>query len=916
MKNLILLFSYLACYFLFTGALSAQVNSNQKPQKIIDVIQSMEKNGKYRFYYDAQWLDSLLVKRDNPNLNLKERLSLLFEHTKLDYFFLDNRIILSYNSPIIKNLPDGYWEVQDERETDLISNVFSRELSPLDEANATEKDSLIEIGKKSALSRGGLATLAGYIREKASGEPIVGALVYTEKPFRSVVSNEFGFYSLNLNKGSQILKVRYAGMQELELKILLYEDGKLDIGMEDAIISLKEITVESDKEENVLGLQTGLEKLDVRAMKNIPKILGENDIIKVTLALPGVQTVGEAALGFNVRGGASDQNLILLNEAPIYNPSHFLGFFSVFNADVIKSSQLYKSGIPVRFGGRLSSVLEVQLKEGNKKKFSGQGGISPITSRLSFEIPVVREKSSLILGGRSTYSDWVLNQVPDESIRNSDVLFYDLVARYSHQINPNNSLFISGYFSKDRFRLSTDTLFSYQNANTSIQWRHIFNNKFNAVITGLYSQYNYEFDYDEIPVNAFRQGFKIQESGLKLDFNYYLGEKHRLEFGWDGKFYQLNPGFIRPNGDESLVNSLDVAEERALEHAFYLADNFEINSKLSLYLGLRYSFFTALGPRDVFTYDPSLPRDINTIQDTVSFSGKIIDYSGPEYRASLRYLLNTSSSLKLSYNRTRQYIHLLSNTIAVAPTDTWKLSDPNIRPQLADQLAIGYYKNLRNNTLEFSIEAYYKWLDNILDYKVGADLLLNNSLETQVLQGKGKAYGVELLLRKKKGKLNGWMSYTFSRSLIQLDSPFASETINNGRFFPTNYDKPHDFTLVSNYKFTRRYSLSLNMTFNTGRPVTYPVAQYEFGGSQLIFFSDRNEFRIPNYFRLDVGLNIEGNHKIKKLAHSFWTISIYNVTGRDNAYSVFFVTQEDGVQPLKLSIFAWPIPTITYNFRF
>ncbi|MEO1655711.1 MAG: carboxypeptidase-like regulatory domain-containing protein, partial [Bacteroidota bacterium] len=359
---------------------------------------------------------------------------------------------------INEQLPDDYWDVSDDDQTSpIVSNVFSRELAPPDQSNGNVEETLIEIGKKSALARGSSATLAGYVKEKATGESIVGAVVYTETPFRSVVTNEYGFYSLNLSKGPQLLKVRYAGMKEMELKVMLYEDGKLDISMEDAIISLKEITVESDKEENVLGLQTGLEKLDVRAMKNIPKILGENDIIKVTLALPGVQTVGEAALGFNVRGGASDQNLILLNEAPIYNPSHFLGFFSVFNADVIKSSQLYKSGIPVRFGGRLSSVLEVQLKEGNKKKFSGQGGISPITSRLSFEIPVVRDKSSLILGARSTYSDWVLNQVPDESIRNSDVLFYDLVARYSHQINPNNSIFVSGYYSKDRFRLSTDT---------------------------------------------------------------------------------------------------------------------------------------------------------------------------------------------------------------------------------------------------------------------------------------------------------------------------------------------------------------------------------------------------------------------------------------------------------------------------
>ncbi len=669
---------------------------------------------------------------------------------------------------------------------------------------------------------------------------------------------------------------------------------------------------------NVTSVQMGVEKLNIKTIKQIPTAFGEADILRVVLTLPGVKTVGEASTGFNVRGGSTDQNLILFNDATIYNPSHLFGFFSAFNPDVVKNVELYKSGIPAKYGGRLASVLEITSRDGNKKKFSGSGGIGLLTGRLTLEGPIIKDKTSFILGGRSTYSSWLLGQLKNTAYKNSKASFYDLNLHLTHDFNAKNSMYFTGYVSKDQFKFNTDTLYGYQNQIASLKWKHVFSNKLYSVLTTGFTKYQYSVVSEKNPVNAFKLAFTIEQTNAKADFSYFIGERHTLDFGASSIHYKLHPGSYSPQGNESLAIPETVQAEQGLESAFYLSDRFEITPKLSLNVGLRYSLFHYLGAKDVLTYGPGLPKHEANVIDTLSYTkGKTIQtYHGPEYRLSARYVLTENSSIKLSYNTLRQYIHMLSNTTAISPTDIWKLSDPHIKPQLGDQVSLGLYKNFQNNTIETSVELYHKNIKNFLDYKSGAQLILNQHIETDVMSTEGKAYGVEVLIKKLTGKLNGWMAYTYSRTLLRVSDAAAGEMINDGKWYPANFDKPHDFTLIGNYRFSHRFSTSLNFTYSTGRPVTLPLSYFDMGGSARTYYSERNEYRIPDYYRVDFSMNIEGNHKIKKLAHSSWTLAIYNLIGRKNVYSVYFKSQNGRVNGYKLSIFGQPIPTVTYNFRF
>jgi hypothetical protein len=784
------------------------------------------------------------------------------------------------------------------------------------EESGQKENTVIEIGTRGK-AKSDLIIVSGYVKERKTGESIPGVAVFIQGSSRATTTDQYGFYSLPLPWGTQIISARFVGMNDVSQKVILHSDGKLNFMMDEKVTVLSEVTVVSDQDQNLLNVQMGLNKIDMSNIKNVPKILGENDVLKVALSLPGVKTVGEGSSGINVRGGNADQNLLMLNEATIYNPVHFLGFFSVFNADAIKSFELYKSGIPAKFGGRLSSIFDVQMKDGNQKKFAGQGGIGPITSHLTFEVPLKKDKTSLMFGGRSTYSSWILKQIPSGSIKNSKASFYDIFSRLTHNINDKNSIYLSFYYSKDKYNLSSDSTFSYHNALGSLQWRHLFNSDHTAVLSVSKSSYQYNLDYLTIPQNSFNLGFGIDETHAKWNFN-YTKNKHQFEYGADTKLYQLNPGYRNRSSEESLVTEKQVAKEKGLESALYISDDIELIPDLTISMGLRYSLFWALGPANAYRYSPGSPKNEDSVVDTLNYAKNNIvkTYHGPEYRLSARYRLSNNISVKGSYNRTRQYIHMLSNTVAVSPTNTWKLSDANLAPQVGDQVSAGYYQDLRNKSYELSVELYYKWLHNIVDYKTGSSLILNEHIEQNILQGRGKAYGIETLLRKKTGKLTGWIGYTYSRTFIQLNGDSPEEKVNGGRYFPANYDKPHDLSIVTNYKITRRYSFSANFLYSTGRPITYPTGIYQFGNGYRINYSDRNAFRIPDYIRLDLGFNIEGGHKVKKLAGSYWNFSIYNVLGRKNPYSIYYKVQDDQIKGYKLSIFGAPIPTITYNFKF
>ena len=884
-------------------------------------VQEIEKITPFHFFYDPSTVDSLQVNIQVDNKSIDWVLQNIFEDTP--YHFLitnDKSILITYETEIVNQLPLGFFDINSSAPIDLELAALSFE----NEKEASDngliisiEDQQFEIGQRTKLVEGKQINLAGSITDVDSGEPIIGAIVYIEEPRIGVITNEFGYYNISLPQGKHKLLIRSVGMKETSRQIMLYSEGRLNIELKEDIIALKEIVVEAEKSLNITGLQMGLEKMGIAEMKQVSTVLGEIDVTKIALTLPGVQSVGEGASGFNVRGGAADQNLVTMNAATIYNPSHFFGFFSVFNPDVIKSASLLKGGIPAQYGGRVSSVFEVTSRDGNKKEFGLRGGISPVNTRLTFEGPLITDKSSILIGARSTYSNWLLQQVPDASISNSRASFYDIHAKISHEISDKDALSLSTYYSKDKFQLVSDSLYQYQNFNGALEWRHNFSNRLIGVLSGSYSSYEYNITQDQDSLSAFDMRYALGSANIKVDFTYFPSAGNVLDFGISSINYNLEPGTQKPTGQTSDVIPIVLENERAIESAIYIGDNYTLSENISVYAGLRYSNYNFLGPKTVYSYPEGLPKSpSNSTESTLYGKNKVIQsYSGPEYRLSSRYILNTFSSLKLGYNRMRQYIHMLTNTAAISPTDTWKLSDSHIRPQVGDQVSLGYYRNLNKNTIEAYVEVYYKQVQDILEFKGGARLLLNEQIETDLINGKNKSYGIEFLFKKKVGKLNGWISYTYSRSLNKVVGISPEESINKGDYFPANYDKPNNLNIIANYKFNRRLSLSSSFAYSTGRPITYPVAKYYLSNSERIFYSNRNEYRIPDYIRLDVSLQVEGNHKVDKPAHSSWSFSVYNLLGRDNVYSIYFVSEEGAVQGYKLSVFASAIPTITYNFK-
>lgn len=882
-----------------------------------EVISQLEQTSKISFYYNEEWLGDDLVSGVYENASLSEILGDLFEQTTVNFFFLDYRIIVLTQNVVIKDtLHESFY-----RDSLGSSNQETTEALPFylaEKESGTSAIETVRIGKQQQAGTQEKFTLSGIVRNSRTGEPIQNLAIIEKKNGKGVSTDIDGRYQIALSAGPNLLQTKALGIESMEKRVIMYNDGQLDFNLEESIEQLDEVIVESNSLKNVETVVTGIVELNVAEIKTIPLVLGERDILKTAITLPGITNAGEGAAGYNVRGGGTDQNLILLDDAVIYNPSHFFGIFSALNPFTTGGVTIYKGSIPAEYGGRLSSVFDINTKDPNTDKFSGEASLGPVTSNLTLEIPIVKEKSGILLGGRSTYSNWILNSLDEESLKNSKASFFDIVAKYSNRLNENNTISATGYYSRDAFSITSDSVYSYSNRLFSLKWNRKLNDK-NSMNTMLAnSQYGFNIDFEGNSDKNFNLGYRINETELKLKFLKLFRNNHRINYGLSSKLYIVNPGEVEPRGSASIVAPLEIQQEKGWESALFISDNIKLNDKLSVDLGLRYSFYTALGKSSQKIYEEGVPKNEGTLTEIKEFDNNEIikTYDGLEVRASTRYFLSPSLSVKAGYNNTFQYIHTISSNTTVSPTDTWKLSDINIAPQRANQVSLGFFKNFGDNAYELSLESYYKKSNNILDYKVGAQLLLNESIETEVLQGEGKAYGVELLLKKTEGRLNGWLGYTYSRTFTKLDSDFIEEQINNGDYFPSNFDKPHDISLVTNYKFTKRFSFSANFVYQTGRPVTFPVGSYFLDGAEYALYSDRNKFRIPDFYRLDFSFNIEGNHKIKKFAHSFWNISVYNVLGRNNPYSVFFVTEDGSLKALQSSIFAIPVPTITYNFKF
>ena len=907
----------LLCYFSFFYGPTLVAQNNQyfdfsfQNIPLVKAIDQIEAHTEYRFFYKIEWVRNYTVSGDFKNQKINSILEGLLNNTDLNYTLRDHRVILTKSVLVYQTLPRGYFGI------DSTQTVKSRAKPLLRPLTATN-ESMIYIGKQVKENPPETVTLSGSVTDKKTGEPIKSLVITTADRKKYTTTSDTGFYSLQLPVGFNQIETSILGYEKSSYNLMLYGDGLLNISLSENSELLGEVLVESDKDKNIKEAALGVNSINIANLKLIPQVLGERDILKAALTLPGISTAGEGANGYNIRGGRSDQNLILLDDAVLYAPSHFLGFFSAVNPFTTAKADIYKASIPAQFGGRLSSVIDIESKNGNTKKFAGEGSIGPVTSNLMVELPVIKDKASLIAGARATYSGWILRSLSEESLQNSEASFYDGTLKYNQQLNDKNSIQAMGYYSRDRFSITTDSLYDYENLLTSLKWKTQLSDKTKAEFIGSNTNYNYKIVFDGDANSNFDYGYTINETQLKTVFDYNLNEKHQIQYGLSSKLYGVSLGEINPRGNASDVRPTKLPQEHGLESAIYLSDAFKFDEKLLFDFGFRLSMFNALGSSTQNFYAPGQPKNEGTQTGTETYGDLEVfkTYFTPEFRISARYFLTSSASVKAAFNTSAQYIHQLTSNTTVSPTDIWKLSDINIKPQQGIQYSLGFYKNIDEKNLELSLEGYYKTMSNILDYKTGANLTLNENIERELLQGSGRAYGLEVLVKKEKGDFNGYFGYTFSRTELKLDSDIPEERVNNGRFFPANYDKPHDFSLVMNYKLTTRYSFSMNFTYQTGRPVTYPTGKFNYAGQEQVVYSDRNRFRIPDYYRLDLGINIEGNHKIKKLAHSFWNISVYNVLGRNNPYSVFFVNDSGDIKAYKTSIFSIPVPTITYNLKF
>ena len=682
---------------------------------------------------------------------------------------------------------------------------------------------------------------------------------------------------------------------------------------------LAEIVVVGGRLSAVDNMMMGAEKFKPQMLKNIPSAFGESDIMKIVLTLPGVTTVGEASSGYNVRGGASDQNLILFNGGTVYNPTHLFGLFTSFNSEAVEDVELFKSSIPVEYGGRISSVLRVNSKEANMQKLTGSASIGALTSKANLEIPIVKDHVSLLLNGRTTYSDWMLKQLPEKSgYKDGNANFYDLGGLLTWRVNDHHRLRIHGYWSKDKFSFSSQDNYGYQNRNFSAEWRAILSEKVTATLSAGLDHYDYYNEDWATPSMAARLSFGIDQLWGKLHLRHRLTEKQTLTYGLSVQHYNVQAGRYEPVGEESRIATNQLQREKALESAAYIDYERKLTEKLSVSAGLRYSMFNALGPRDVNHYaDGELPTEA-TLIETRHETGNIKTYHAPELRLSARYALQDNLSLKAGFNTMHQYIHKVSNTSIMSPTDMWKLSDLNIKPQKGWQAAAGIYYETPRKDYEFSAEVYYKHIGDYLNYRSAAVLLMNSHLETDVISTKGRAYGLELQVKRPTGRVNGWVSYTFARSQLRQDDNRVAMPLNDGKWYPSEYDRPHEVKAVLNLKFTERYSLSSNFNYATGRPTTLPAGKYYDSNSRkyMPYYTDRNKYRIPDFIRLDLAFNIEPTHKLTSFLHTSFSIGVYNALARRNAYNIYYVTEGNDIKGYKLSVFGTAIPYVSLNIRF
>jgi len=765
-------------------------------------------------------------------------------------------------------------------------------------------------------------TVSGYIKDGSNGETLIGATVVIEELGNGVASNEYGFYSISMVPGNYTISYDYLGFQATVMEINLTENISQDIELVLESSQLQEVVVTAEAEDkNVSDVEMSVNKLDISTIKSIPAFLGEVEIIRSLQLLPGVTTVGEGATGFNVRGGSIDQNLILLDEAPVFNSSHLFGFFSVFNPDAVKDVKLYKGGIPARYGGRLSSILDVRMKEGNNKNFELNGGIGTIFSRLSIEGPIIKDKWSFIVAGRRSYADILAKPFLGDDLSDSKLSFYDLTLKTNYNINDKNKVFLSGYFGRDIFGFGNAAGFNWGNSTGTFRWNHLFSDRLFSNITMFYSDYDYEISFGDDAINRFDWDASIENFSIKPELTFFINLDNIVRFGGQSIVYSFQPG-TAVGVTEGETISFGLQNKYAIENATYAENEQDFDFGLKLNYGLRWSHFSYTGKGRAYEFGEAAVGDRRPVTNFKEFDQweSIKSYNNLEPRISVKYQIGSASSVKASYNRTAQYIHLISNTTASTPVDIWTPSTNNIEPQKSDQVALGYFQNLDDNTYELSSEIYYKTMDNLVDYIDEADLILNEFIEGDLLSGKGRAYGLELQLKKSKGAFSGWISYTLARTERKVDG------INSGEWYASRFDQTHNMNITTFYELNKRLSLSANFAFITGTPATFPTDRYQIGDYIVPHNAsdNRNNVRIPSYHRLDISATLKGKESTGKRWNGEWVFSVYNLYNRRNPFSIYFRPEFDRVDPgstidteaVQLSVIGNFIPAISYNFKF
>ncbi len=895
MKRFFTVACLLAFLSSYSQSLDIRLDGTEEGKSLTEVLSKLEKKYPVRFFYLPEWFDQLTLQKSYSGKTLANALDDVFSGTDISYTILYNYAIVFSKDP---------------------ARALERDRILGEARNEKKNIPVFTFGTKATSSPNKRVQISGTVKDSKSNDPVSGVNVVVSGGGSALTAPD-GRYQFTVPAGDYVVSYKYLNYEENVVEIKAFDNGEVNIILEEIPRLLDEVVITDNQMSNVEG-KVGVTAIKIADMKKMPAFLGEVDIIKQIQVLPGVTSVGEVSSGFNVRGGGADQNLIQYDGVTVFNNSHVFGFFSGFSSDAIKDATFLKSGISSEFGGRISSVLNITSKEGSYEKWNAEGGLGLISSHLTVHGPIKKDVSSAMVSVRSSYSDWLLKQFTRDypNVQNSSVGFYDVSMKLTHKFSDASKLSFSGYASHDKFSMPSDTTFGWQNLAGSLKLDHIFNDRMQGTFLVSYGQYSYEVT-DSDPLTAYTMNYKIAYPALKADVVYDWG-KHKTMIGINSVFYTIQPGSLTPDSPLSSAASIDIADEKALESAFFLSDAISLSDNLHIDAGIRLSMFSKFGPGIVRNYQPGAPLSESTVVDSVQYgSGKVMkNFVGPEPRLSLTYIFSPQSSFKVGYNRMYQYIHLISNSVAINPIDIWQTSNQFFQPQIGDQVSAGFFQNLNTGMFELSLEGFYKKVNNILDFKDGADLVLNPHLETALLAGRGRSYGVEFSANKTRGRLSGSLNYTYSRSFRQVKNAYEGTTINDGKEFASNFDQPHVINLNWKYGLSRRFAFTGNFTYHSGRPITVPVSYAVIDHTPIVTFSDRNQYRVPAYHRLDVALVIEGNHKRKKFWDGTWTISLYNAYGRKNVYSVFYKEGSNGMQQAyKLSIIGTVLPSISYRFK-